>query len=168
MLNMNLNNDQYASAGFAIRCGALILDLAILVLVLSTLLILIPTNSQFEFRRCELCVVSEWFDTIGNIMYVLVPVYFIGFWLFFAATPGKMWCNLRIVDSRSGSKPNFIQFVLRYIGYIISLLPLCLGFFWVLFDLSKQSWHDQLARTAVVKIKGSRTTACNSVNKYIF
>jgi uncharacterized RDD family membrane protein YckC len=39
----------------------------------------------------------------------------------------------------------------RYVGYIISTIPLCLGFLWVGFDSKKQGWHDKIAGTVVVR-----------------
>jgi uncharacterized RDD family membrane protein YckC len=33
------------------------------------------------------------------------------------------------------------------------MLPLFIGLIWVAFDKKKQSWHDKLAGTVVVRIK---------------
>jgi len=35
--------------------------------------------------------------------------------------------------------------------YIISALPLYLGFLWVGFDRNKQGWHDKISKTRVIK-----------------
>ena len=36
-------------------------------------------------------------------------------------------------------------------GYIISAVPLSLGFVWIVFDKKGQGWHDKLGGTYVVK-----------------
>jgi len=45
----------------------------------------------------------------------------------------------------------------RRLGWaLVSLLPLGLGFLWILFDPEKRAWHDRLSRTRVVVLpKGS-------------
>ena len=35
-------------------------------------------------------------------------------WNYYQATPGKMLINAKIVDSRTGKKPSFRQFIIRY------------------------------------------------------
>ncbi|HLA48407.1 MAG TPA: RDD family protein, partial [Nitrospinota bacterium] len=52
-----------------------------------------------------------------------------------------------VADSMMTYKKAFI----RYIGYIISEIPLFLGFLWIVFDKDKQGWHDKIAGTFVVK-----------------
>jgi uncharacterized RDD family membrane protein YckC len=77
--------------------------------------------------------------------------YIIGFWTWKGATPGKMICKLRIVDTEG--KPIKIQTVLlRVLGYLVSGIVLCIGFFWIGFDAKKQGWHDKIAKTFVVKV----------------
>lgn len=67
------------------------------------------------------------------------------------ATPGKMAISARIVDAGTGGPPSTAQLVVRYLGYFVSTIPLCLGLLWVAFDPRKQGWHDKLARTVVVR-----------------
>lgn len=45
------------------------------------------------------------------------------------------------------SSENFIE---GPIDFLVSLLPLCLGFLWVAFDSKKQGWHDKIAGTVVI------------------
>ena len=75
------------------------------------------------------------------------------FWAKKQATPGKMAVSAKIVDAKTGGKPSTKQCVGRYFAYILSFIPFGLGFLWVAFDPKKQSWHDKLAGTVVVKIK---------------
>jgi len=73
------------------------------------------------------------------------------FWATRQATPGKMLMRLRVVDAATGGTPPLPRLVARYVGYILSSLPLGLGYLWMLWDPQKQCWHDKLARTLVVQ-----------------
>ena len=73
------------------------------------------------------------------------------FWLIKSATPGKMFLNATIVDAVTLQKPTPGKLVLRYFGYYLSLLPLGLGFLWILLDPKKRGWHDLLAGTVVIE-----------------
>lgn len=87
------------------------------------------------------------------IAYVLPPVIVMLFWIKVSTTPGKMLITARIVDQRTGARPSAGQFLIRYLGYFVSALPLCLGYLWAGFDARKQAWHDKMAGTVVVRGK---------------
>jgi uncharacterized RDD family membrane protein YckC len=86
-----------------------------------------------------------------SLTWVLPAVLYIGCWMKWQATPGKMAMSLRIVDARTGLPPTLVQFIGRYLGYYLSAFPLCLGIVWIAFDARKQGWHDKLAGTVVVR-----------------
>ncbi|MBN1393912.1 MAG: RDD family protein [Pirellulales bacterium] len=90
------------------------------------------------------------------IVYVLPTVAVLIFWKFKSATPGKMIFSARIVDARSNGRPSLSQFVVRCFAYVVSTIPLCLGFLWIAFDRRKQGWHDKLAGTVVVRMNAGR------------
>ncbi len=83
---------------------------------------------------------------------MIIPMaYYIGFWIWKSATPGKMICKLRIVEA--DGKPLRPQTaVIRFLSYFVSAVALCIGFIWIGFDEKKQGWHDKLAKTYVVKV----------------
>ena len=87
------------------------------------------------------------------LSYVAPAIAVITFWIARQATPGKMAVRARIVDAETGGKPSNGQLIGRYFGYVLSTIPLCLGFLWVAFDRRKQGWHDKLAGTVVVRAK---------------
>lgn len=87
------------------------------------------------------------------ISFVLPAIIVILLWIKMSTTPGKMAIGATIVDARTGGKPSTRQFVIRYLGYYVSALPLLLGYFWAGFDARKQSWHDKMAGTVVVRRK---------------
>lgn len=89
---------------------------------------------------------------ISNILPMILVILF---WTKKQATPGKMAVSARIVDAETGKAPSVKQCIGRYFAYILSAIPLGLGFLWVAFDPKKQAWHDKLAGTVVVKVSRS-------------
>ena len=85
------------------------------------------------------------------LFYVLPAIGILLFWSAKQATPGKMVFKAKIVDANNGGAPSTLQFLIRYLGYFVSILPLCLGLLWVAWDSRKQGWHDKLASTVVVR-----------------
>ncbi|MEY2438177.1 MAG: hypothetical protein QOH64_391 [Acidimicrobiaceae bacterium] len=67
-------------------------------------------------------------------------------------TIGKRALGLRVVDQDTW-QPGIGtgRGVGRYFARMLSAIPLGLGYFWMLWDKDKQTWHDKLARTRVVK-----------------
>jgi uncharacterized RDD family membrane protein YckC len=61
-----------------------------------------------------------------------------------------MAVSARIVDAASGGAPTLARLVTRYLAYLVSALPLFLGFVWIAIDRRRQGWHDKIARTMVV------------------
>jgi uncharacterized RDD family membrane protein YckC len=80
---------------------------------------------------------------------ILPAVMIVALCVRFSRTPGKKVISAIIVDSSTGEKPTPRQFIIRYLGSIISSY-LLLGVIWVAFDRRKQSWHDKMAGTVVV------------------
>lgn len=133
-------------AGFWRRFAALLID--ILLLALIAVLLPIPGYGMALFD-------SEQTDSINGpvdflISYVLPAIATVWFWLRYQATPGKLALRAYVVDATTGSPITMWQALIRYVGYFVSLLPLGLGYIWVVFDERKQSWHDKMANTLVV------------------
>lgn len=84
------------------------------------------------------------------IQIVLPAVAVIAFWRYRGATPGKILLSARIVDSETLGPPSTGKLIGRYFAYLVSMIPLFLGFLWIAFDNRKQGWHDKLAGTVVV------------------
>ena len=64
-------------------------------------------------------------------------------------TPGKILLGLQVVTVEGGPLNLGIAF-LRSVGYLVSSLVFCLGYFWIGFDKKKQGWHDKIAGTVVI------------------
>ena len=143
-------------AGFWIRLGASIIDtLVMLIVFIPTTIMIYGVNTMSTEMTSE--NMSYWSNSFhmegsGNVFlkYFLPAILVLAFWFFKSATPGKMATRLTIVDEKTGKKPTFVQFLLRYVGYFLSSIFL-LGFIWIAFDKRKQGWHDKLAGTVVVK-----------------
>jgi uncharacterized RDD family membrane protein YckC len=128
-------------AGFGPRLGAQLLDL----LWLLPLSVVLGTVGALV-NGGELSLAGE---AMANIIGALVVL---SFWADRGATPGKLALGLRIIDAETGQPPPLRRLVLRYIGYLVSAIPLCLGYLWMLRDPRRQTWHDKLGRTLVVTV----------------
>jgi uncharacterized RDD family membrane protein YckC len=82
---------------------------------------------------------------------VITGLAVLSFWAERQGTPGKIVLGLRIVDAETGATPPLGRLVLRYLGYLVSAIPLCLGYLWMLRDGRRQTWHDKIGGTLVVK-----------------
>ncbi len=85
------------------------------------------------------------------ISLVLGVAYTVYFWTSSGSTPGKMAMGLKVVSAETGELLDPSTAILRYVGYIVSSIPVFLGFFWVLWDEENEGWHDKIAKTRVIK-----------------
>jgi uncharacterized RDD family membrane protein YckC len=136
-------------AGFWVRTGATVIDTLLFMLITFPLLFMIYGWSYLDPQRSGFLAGPADF----LITWVFPAVAAIVFWWYKQATPGKMILSLAILDAKSGNKPSAGQCTGLYFGYFVSMLPLFIGLIWVAFDKKKQSWHDKLAGTVVVRIK---------------
>jgi uncharacterized RDD family membrane protein YckC len=65
-------------------------------------------------------------------------------------TLGKKLLGIRVVDFNTGGPIGFGRGAIRWIGRIVSAIPCGLGYFWMLWDKNKQTWHDKFATCLVV------------------
>lgn len=138
-----MNEQEYA--GFWIRTGAAIIDTILMLIITLPILTAIYGTDYFSG---ESFILGFW-DVLLN--YILPAIAVIIFWVYKSATPGKMATKLTIVDAKTGHKPSTGQFIGRYFGYYVSIIPLFLGIIWVGIDKQKQGWHDKLAGTVVIR-----------------
>ncbi len=73
------------------------------------------------------------------------------------ATPGKKLLAIKVIKT-DGSALSYGTAVIRELSYLVSIVPLGLGFLWVAWDKNKQGWHDKLAQTYVVKTENKSRT----------
>jgi uncharacterized RDD family membrane protein YckC len=137
-----MNNLQYT--GFGRRFLATIID---------SILFLILFGSIFYFiYGIDFIEESSTFNTINVLLNYIIPfILVLVLWQYTSTTPGKAFFQVKIVDADTFKKPTKKQFFIRNISYYVSMLPLFLGFFWIIWDKKKQGWHDKLAHTVVVE-----------------
>jgi uncharacterized RDD family membrane protein YckC len=158
----NPHNLQGQYAGFISRLLALAIDLAIISLTFIVITWFVSITANMLQLRSFLEYVfnnipgSENFieDLFGlNLAsYFTLPyfmLYFILFWSLTGQTPGMALLGLRVM-TLEGKRLSIWRGILRMIGYILSTIPLYLGFLWVLVDDRRQGWHDKLAGTCVI------------------
>ena len=81
----------------------------------------------------------------------LLLAYHVGFWAWKGTTVGGIICQLRVVRV-NGEPLRFVDALVRGLSSILSLAVLGLGCLWILKDAERQSWHDKVAATYVVKV----------------
>ena len=152
---MNFNNAGVESivqpvpvVGFGKRFLAYLIDYVVLIILSSVI------GCGFGFVGVALAESSRDAASLVNLfvqcLSVLVSAsYFVVFWAATGQTLGKMALGIKVV-STDGSPVSWGKALLRYVGYIISGIPLFLGFIWVAFDAKRQGWHDKIASTYVV------------------
>ena len=67
-------------------------------------------------------------------------------------TVGKKMMGIRVYDLRQGGPIGTGRAIGRYFARIISTIPCLLGYFWMLWDSEKQTWHDKLVGSVVVPV----------------
>jgi uncharacterized RDD family membrane protein YckC len=140
-------------AGFWIRVVATIIDSVLMAAVLFPLLIGVYGREYFDAMLGMAAPVAGPLDFL--LSYVLPAVAVIVFWIYKAATPGKMIVSAKIVDATTGANPTVGQSIGRYLGYYVSMFALFIGFIWIAFDRRKQGFHDKLANTVVIRTRRS-------------
>jgi uncharacterized RDD family membrane protein YckC len=130
-------------AGFWQRTLAVLIDWLI-VLVIAMPVIVVAFGAEYfsldPVRRSGDLVIA-----------LIVGIAVVAFWRYCGATPGKLAVGIRIVDADTGNPPSTGRLVVRLLCYLLSALPLYLGFFWIAVDRRKQGWHDKIAGTVVVQ-----------------
>ncbi len=135
--------DSCPSAGM--RLIALAFDLIVVAVLLVLFVSVVYGQTWLVYHSNEL-------NASFYLSLMVVPLfYFVGFWSFLAATPGKMLLSLRIIDVASQRDPSILQCFLRFAGYMVNALTLGFGVIGMFWQNKPYGWHDRLARALVVK-----------------
>lgn len=117
-------------AGFWVRAGATALDALVFIMIAAMMPVL----------------------TVGLIGWAL---YQIGFWTWKGTTLGGIVFSLQGVRV-DGRPMDFPVAVIRHLASYLSFLALGIGFFWAGWDPERQTWHDKIAGTLVVRVPKGR------------
>ncbi|XUX00576.1 MAG: RDD family protein [Dehalogenimonas sp.] len=142
-------------AGFWRRFGAYVIDAIVLGAIFAVLEPLLWPDFGKFFNFTTSFDSNYWvgqFRALANVFStILSGIYFIVFWVWRGQTLGMMVAGVKVIRT-DGTPIDTGRAVVRYLGYLISIIPVFLGFIWIAFDAHKQGWHDKLAETYVVKI----------------
>ena len=144
-LQKDVSKDQWSVhyVGFWLRFVAFFIDIIVLLILYGAIFGSIYGWDTFSIdggARYE--VHAPWW---------LWPVYCLTFWLWKSSTPGKLIFSARIVDVDTLERPKVWQYVVRFLGYFVSIYVLGLGCLWIAFNEKKRGWHDLMAKTVVVR-----------------
>jgi uncharacterized RDD family membrane protein YckC len=161
-VKLDLQNLSYAS--FGDRFMAFLIDSFIQALLLAPLIWLL-LRADFQAAAGDPFAlaqqVSESFSTPQGylINYGFPLLYFVLFWKYKSATPGKLLLDMAIIDATTGGTPAAGRLILRYVGYYVNILTCFIGFIWIAFDKRGQGLHDKMANTLVVMVPPKRPDA---------
>jgi uncharacterized RDD family membrane protein YckC len=133
------------AAGFSHRFLALLVDLTTggvalsLIFVLIGILQLALNLSNAATGTLALLALFAWW-----------PLYYIGFWASSGRTLGYRVAGLQLVKS-DGTRPGTGTSMIRFLGACCSVATLMFGYLWMLWDADRQTWHDKMAGTMVVR-----------------
>jgi uncharacterized RDD family membrane protein YckC len=152
-------------AGFWIRLVAALIDLTILVISLYVLYCVISQSLFWifpdiqtigkMFSRVDGATVAGpiiWLVTTMSLLLLIgSTIYFVVCWAMMGQTPGKLSVGIKII--RSDNSPMDLRCAfMRFLGCILCVLTLGIGFIILAFDSHKQGLHDRIAGTYVVKM----------------
>ncbi|QQG41972.1 MAG: RDD family protein [Candidatus Woesebacteria bacterium] len=140
-------------AGFWARFGASLLDgliIGVVSFVINLVMGIVTAVAGGGSASSVVAVVSM---VVSLIFFVLELVYFIYFIGAKGQTLGKMALKIKVVKVGTTEAPGYLKAFLReVVGKFISSFVFLLGFLWMLWDKNKQTWHDKIAGTVVVKV----------------
>lgn len=88
-------------------------------------------------------------DTLLGVgWFFVVAAYFVFFWSTAGETPGMSLMALHVTDARDET-PSAVRSTVRFVGLVLSIIPLFAGFLPVLFDARRRGLADYLAGTVV-------------------
>lgn len=136
-------------APFALRCGALLIDYIVLVLVL-TFSIMIARLMGGGAR-----LAGGTAEKVGVVLTLLVAVADFGVMAGLTGRSIGKWTTGLRIERIGGGSPGILRVLIRhFIGYPISLIPFALGFLVAIVNPTGRALHDYLAGTVVIRRSG--------------
>lgn len=91
--------------------------------------------------------------------FLVALAYFAGMWAWKGTTVGGIVLNLKVVRL-DGQPVTFAVALVRGLASMLSVVVFFLGFFWIIVDRDKQSWHDKIAGTVVIRTPRAMSLVC--------
>jgi len=86
-----------------------------------------------------------------SALFLVTFLFFALFWTRSGQTLGMIAWRLRI-ESDQGQPLSAKQALLRFMAAIFSAVALGMGYWWIMFDSNKLSWHDRWSNSRVVQL----------------
>jgi uncharacterized RDD family membrane protein YckC len=122
-------------SGFWRRFGAAFLDGILLAVISGVLTVIFSRNAA---------------NGLGTLVSLAYFTYFEGGAS--GQTLGKRALGIRVIDIKGGGPIGYGRGFIRWIGRFVSAIALFLGYFWMIWDKEKQTWHDKFASSVVVPV----------------
>jgi uncharacterized RDD family membrane protein YckC len=140
-------------AGFAWRAAAFTIDNLIIALLNFVFLFGAALGLFFKGVSFSWLVSNFWVGDVLLPFYVLSLIISAAYFTYFhwseGRTPGKRIFSIKVVNLDE-EEITLAVAVTRWMAYLVSAVPLGLGFMWALFDEEGLAWHDRLTGTMVV------------------
>lgn len=88
---------------------------------------------------------------LQSTQFCLSFLFFGYFWTRNGQTLGMQAWRLR-AQTLDGQRITWMQALIRFMGAIISWLPLGLGYLWMLFSDERLTWHDRWSESCIVQL----------------
>ena len=136
-------------AGFWIRLVAYVIDAVILIII--SLVVGAVIGGVLGVTAGHGRAAAGLAGGLGSFAGLIVGIlYYVLFWCSgWQATPGKRLLGLYVITA-SGEKISGWRALGRYFAYILSALPLCIGFMLIGWNKEKKGLHDMVCDTRVV------------------
>lgn len=134
-------------ASFGIRFGAKFLDNIIVRIVTGAVGFGIGMAMGAAGGEDAAAVAGLIGGVVAFLMEVAYRIFFVGA---YGATPGKMACKIRIVNS-DGSKLSYAKATGRAFAEYLSMLTCLIGYIMAGFDNERRSLHDRICDTRVIR-----------------
>ena len=134
--------------GFGKRLAATLLDGFLVSAITMVVAFLLGFFGVFlDMFRSSDDVPTMWIVPLSG--FVISVVYYVASWTRGGMTPAKLLFGQQVVGA-DGEPLSLRNALLRYVGYVISVLILSLGFLWIAFDSKRQGLHDKIAGSFVI------------------
>jgi uncharacterized RDD family membrane protein YckC len=142
--------NQYNVASFWWRLLAYVIDY--IIVMLGLMLLATASGALSELLHSPVDFESQEVDLLLRFVIILALIAYNS--IFEATTMqgsiGKLICKLIVVDA-DGERLTFGKALSRNFSKILSSLLCCIGFLTVLWNPMRQAWHDQIAKTYVIR-----------------
>jgi uncharacterized RDD family membrane protein YckC len=161
--SQSISDHDLVYAGFWIRFLASLIDVIIVNIVVG-IFIFITTilksivsginsiNINFAVNS-SLSLINLIISLVGSIVPITLGLLY---YIYFIGKKGQTWgkkaLHLKVINPDNGMPIGLTGAFLReIIGKFVSSFLFCLGYLWMLWDGKKQTWHDKIAHSIVIK-----------------